>query len=289
MTRRAKGGAIRLPGHTAAHKVEAMLRSDIREYYERGHELDRLAAGTGRLEFLRTWDVLMRVLPPAPGRILDVGGATGVYAGPLAKAGYDVLVVDPIPSHVGVAGRLPGVTAVEGDARELPEADASVDAVLLFGPLYHLTERADRLTAWREARRVVRPGGVVVGAVISRFASLFDGVVKGYFAEPGFDGLVAGALADGVHRNDGNEKPWFTRAYFHRPEEVAAEVAEAGLAEARTVFVEGPVWMTGERLTDVLASPGLTAIMLDMLRRVEAEPSIFGASSHLLGIGRRPR
>jgi len=264
-----------------------MLRPDILDYYSRGGELDRLTKGTGRLEFLRTWDILVRVLPPPPARILDVGGATGVYAAPLAAAGYDVRVVDPVPDHVAVADGLPGVTAVRGDARELAEADASADAVLLLGPLYHLPDRADRLTAWREAVRVVRPGGVVAGAVISRFASLFDGVAKGYFAEPGFTGVVEGALADGVHRNDGNRLPWFTRAYFHRPEEVAVEAAEAGLADVRTVAVEGPLWMTGPRLAEFLASPELTAVMLDMLRRVEHEPSIFGASSHLMAIGSR--
>lgn len=264
-----------------------MLSPEILEYYERGGERDRLTAGTGRLEFLRTLDVLTRTLPPAPAVIVDVGGATGAYARPLAEAGYAVRVVDPVPDHVAAAGTAHGVTATVGDARDLPEPDASADAVLLFGPLYHLPGRADRVAAWREAARVVRPGGVVVGAVISRFASLFDGVAKGYFAEPEFVSIVDRALDDGVHRNVGAESRWFTSAYFHRPEEPAAEAVEAGLTGVRTVAVEGPVWMTGPRLTEFLADPRLTGIMLDMLRRVEDEPSIFGASSHLLTIARR--
>jgi SAM-dependent methyltransferase len=265
-----------------------MLSPEILEYYERGGEHLRLTAGTGRLEFLRTWDVLTRTLPPAPARIVDVGGATGMYARPLAEAGYSVRVIDPVPDHVAAAGALPGVTAVQGDARQLPEADASADAVLLFGPLYHLPERADRIAAWREAVRVVRPGGLVVGAVISRFASLLDGVVKAYFAEPEFVSIVDRALGDGVHRNAGAESRWFTSAYFHRPEEPAAEAAEAGLTAVRTVAVEGPVWTTGPRLIEFLADERLTGIMLDMLRRVEDEPSLFGASSHLLTIAHRP-
>jgi SAM-dependent methyltransferase len=266
----------------------SMLSPEILEYYERGGEHLRLTAGTGRLEFLRTWDVLTRTLPPAPARIVDVGGATGVYARPLAEAGYAVQVVDPVPDHVAAAGALPGVSAVQGDARQLPEPDASADAVLLFGPLYHLPERADRVAAWREAARVVRPGGVVIGAVISRFASLFDGVVKSYLAEPDYPSMVERALGDGVHRNIGARERWFTSAYFHRPEEPAGEAAEAGLAAVRTVSVEGPVWMTGPRLVEFLADERLTALMLDMLRRVEEEPSLFGASSHLLTIARRP-
>jgi SAM-dependent methyltransferase len=264
-----------------------MLSPEILDYYERGGERDRLSAGTGRLEFLRTWDVLTRTLPPAPAEILDVGGATGVYARPLAEAGHTVRVVDPVPSHVAAAAALPGVTAVVGDARDLPAPDAGADAVLLLGPLYHLADRVDRVAAWREAARVVRPGGVVVGAVISRFASLLDGVVKGYYADPAFVSIVERAMDDGVHRNVGGESRWFTSAYFHRPEEPAAEAVEAGLTGVRTVAVEGPYWMTGPRLTEFLADPRLTRIMLDMLRRIEDEPSIFGASSHLLTIARR--
>ncbi|MET8151778.1 class I SAM-dependent methyltransferase [Actinoplanes sp. NPDC049668] len=264
-----------------------MLSPEILEYYEHGGEHERLSAGTGRLEFLRTWDLLTRALPPAPARVLDVGGATGVYAGPLARAGYAVHVIDPVPEHVAAAAVLDGVTATLGDARDLPEPDAGADAVLLLGPLYHLPDRADRVAAWREAARAVRPGGVVAGAVISRFASLLDGVAKGYFAEPEFVSIVERALRDGVHRNDGAVPRWFTSAYFHHPEEPAAEAAEAGLTGVRTVAVEGPVWMTGARLTEFLADPRLTGIMLDMLRRIEDEPSLLGASSHLLTIATR--
>jgi SAM-dependent methyltransferase len=276
------------PAATGDYSMVAMLSPEILEYYERGGEQLRLTAGAGRLEFLRTWDILTRTLPAPPARIVDVGGATGGYARPLAEAGYAVRVVDPVPDHVTAAAAIENVTAVRGDARRLPEPDASADAVLLLGPLYHLPERVDRLAAWREAARVVRPGGVVVGAVISRFASLFDGIAKGYFAEPEFVSMVERALADGVHRNPGAESKWFTSAYFHRPEEPAAEAAEAGLQGARTVAVEGPVWMNGPRLTEFLADERLTGIMLDMLRRIEAEPGIFGASSHLLTIARRP-
>jgi SAM-dependent methyltransferase len=264
-----------------------VLGSEIMDYYRRGGERDRLSAGQGRLEFLRTWDVLSRVLPDAPAAVLDVGGATGVYAGPLAQAGYHVQVVDPVPEHVTEAAGRPGVTAVVGDARALPAADHSVDAVLLLGPLYHLPERADRLAAWRESARVVRAGGVVVGATISRFASLFDGFVKGYFTDPRFRPIVERALADGVHRNPAGGERWFTSAYFHHPDELAGEATEAGLVVRRLVTVEGPLWMTGPRLAEILASRDLTGLLLDLMRSVEDEPSLLGASSHVLTIAGR--
>jgi SAM-dependent methyltransferase len=265
-----------------------MLSPEIIEYYNRGGELDRLAAGAGRLEFLRTWDLLTRILPPAPARVVDVGGATGVYAGPLAAVGYTVHVVDPVPSHVAASAALAGVTAAVGDARNLPEEPASADAVLLLGPLYHLPDRTDRVQAWREAVRVTRPGGVVAGAVISRFASMLDGFARGFFAEPGYRDIVEADLAGGVHRNPVGHPRWFTDAYFHRPEEAPVEALDAGLVDVQTAAIEGPIAMIGPRLDDFLADADLTQIMMDMLRRVEQEPTFIGSSSHLLVTAHHP-
>src|SRR5689334_6667339 len=82
--------------------------------------------------------------------ILDVGGASGVYATWLTGEGHHMRLVDPVPRHVDSV-RAKGVDAVIGDARELDEPDGGRDAVLL-GPLYHLVDRADRVRALAEAR-----------------------------------------------------------------------------------------------------------------------------------------
>jgi ubiquinone/menaquinone biosynthesis C-methylase UbiE len=107
--------------------------------------------------------VLERLLPRPPARLLDVGGGPGTYAAPLVRRGYRVHLVDPVPLHVEqacqAAGSDPGFTAALGDARQLPKQAGSQDAVLLFGPLYHLTETTQRRQALAEARRVLRPGG----------------------------------------------------------------------------------------------------------------------------------
>ncbi|MEV0150569.1 MULTISPECIES: class I SAM-dependent methyltransferase [unclassified Nonomuraea] len=140
---------------------------ELLAYYEQDREHGRLREGRGRWEFWRTQDVLRRTLPPAPARVLDVGGGTGVHAEWLSADGYDVELLDPVPLHVERASQLHGVSARLGDARRLPVPDASVDAVLLLGPLYHLSERADRVRALSEARRAVRPGGLVAKSVPS--------------------------------------------------------------------------------------------------------------------------
>jgi SAM-dependent methyltransferase len=261
-----------------------MLRPEVMEYYRRGGERTRLADGPGRLEFLRTWDVLCRVLPEPPASVLDVGGATGVYAGPLARNGYRVHVLDPVPEHVSDAAARPGVSAAVADARHLPVADRSVDAVLLHGPLYHLLERAERVAAWREAGRVLRPGGVVVGATISRFAALYAGFAEGAFRDPRFRSLVDGGLDDGRHRNTDPALPYFTSAYFHHPDELADEVADAGLLLRRRLVVEGAVGFAGPWIAEMLADPAQTELWLTMMRRVEDDPTLLGASAHVLAV-----
>ncbi len=264
-----------------------MLTDDILTYYRQLGEITRLTSGAGLLEYLRTWDVLTRTLPPAPADILDVGGATGCYAGPLARAGYRVHVVDPVPEHVAEAATLPGVTASVGDARALTQPDASADAVLLFGPLYHLLDLDDRQLAWREAGRVARPGAPVIAAVISRFAALLDGYGKGLSAEPEYRALVSHGLDTGEHRNPTPNR-WFTTAYLHHPAEIKAEVLGAGLVPDAIVAVEGAVWLVGnDRLDTILADPEQRAELLDKLRAVEDERSLLGASSHLLITARR--
>ncbi|HEY3008439.1 MAG TPA: hypothetical protein VGJ63_10325 [Micromonosporaceae bacterium] len=140
------------------------MEPEILAYYDLGAEAERLAAGAGVLELLRTQDILRRVLPSPPGRVLDVGGGTGVYAGWLA-------------------------------------------------------------------------------------------------------GL------------------YFTTAYFHRPEELTAELTDAGLAVGSILSVEGVAGWLVDRIEAWLADPATRDRVLGPLRAVEAEPSLLGASSHILAVG----
>ena len=257
---------------------------EIRSYYELGLERDRLSQGYSRIEFERTKELLMRFLPTPPARVLDVGGGPGAYASWLADRGYEVKLVDATPLHVDQASELSGgrFSASLGDARGLEEADASFDAVLLLGPLYHLLERAERVTALREAWRVLRPGGVLAAAAISRYASLLDGFLRDLLDEPGW-ALVEADLVHGEHRPAGRTAELFTTAYFHRPDEFQAEVEEGGFVVEGLFGVEGPGWSR----PDVPIDEQVFETLLRMARAVEQEPSIMGASAHFLAIARR--
>jgi SAM-dependent methyltransferase len=219
------------------HDAQVTFDEDISAYYARGEEQGRLSSW-GRLERIRTEELLQRFLPAPPAVVLDVGGGPGAYSAWLAGLGNRVALLDPVELHVAQARSL-GVEASVGDARALPFADESADAVLLLGPLYHLPDAVDRRRALAEARRVLRPGGIVPAAAISRFASTIDGLQKGYLLEPEFERIVEGVLAGGAHMNPDRHERWFTTAYFHVPDDLAREVREAGFDVAALVSIEG--------------------------------------------------
>jgi ubiquinone/menaquinone biosynthesis C-methylase UbiE len=267
------------------------LDPEIASHYASVSEQQRL--GPWNLERVRTWELLGRHLPPTPAVVLDIGGAAGVYALPLAAQGYQVHLVDPMALHVQQALQAsaeqpatPLASATIGDARQLGHPDASVDAALLFGPMYHLTNRADRIRALGEARRVLRPSGVLAAAAISRFASTLDGLLRGYLDEPAFETIVERDVREGQHRNPTGRPEWFTTAHFHLPEELGQEVTEAGLRLHAVFAVEGPAWMLPD-IEQRLADPARRERVLAAIRRVETQPSLLGASSHLIAVAHR--
>jgi ubiquinone/menaquinone biosynthesis C-methylase UbiE len=265
----------------------------IAAHYADSDEAQRLRQGWFQLEHARTQELILRHLPPPPVTIVDAGGGAGVYACWLANQGYRVHLVDPVPKHVEQARAAsarqperPLTSAEVGDARRLSHEDHSADAILLLGPLYHLVEREDRLACLREARRVLRPGGVLWGAAISRFASLFDSLSSGFFDDPAFAPILRRDLEDGQHRNPTTNPKYFTDSYFHRPGELSREFLAAGFQVMEVLAIEGPGWLARdfERLWN---DPLQREQLLDAVRRVEREPSIIGASSHVMAIGRK--
>lgn len=261
---------------------------DVVAHYELALEESRLFSdGRPRLEYVRTLELLDRLLPTAPAGILDVGGGTGVYAVALARRGYRVHVVDPIPKHVDRVRELaevlplPAMSASLGDARDLSGFD-EYDATLLLGPLYHLPVPDDRRRAFQQAFSATAPGGLVAAVGISRYASLIDGLKRRILGDPAFRAIVERDLLDGQHRNPNvRERPeWFTTAYFHLPVELRSEALQAGLKDVQLFAVEGAGWIL-EDIDDL-------DNQLYAARATESEPALMAATSHFMVAGTRP-
>ncbi|MBO0823775.1 MAG: class I SAM-dependent methyltransferase [Actinobacteria bacterium] len=263
----------------------------MQEYYARGEEADRLAkSGPGQLEFERTREIVLRHLPPAPAVIADIGGGPGRYALWLAGLGYRVVHRDVMPLHVeqlaAAAGPGVAIESAVGDARSIDLADASVDAVLLLGPLYHLERRTERVRVLGEARRIVRPGGPVFGAAISRWAARYDAILRLRLYEqfPAILDAVGPLERSGVIPP--LEPGWFT-AYTHRPGQLRAEFTSAGFAVADLVSVECGAYLLPD-LAERMADPVAREVIMDTARALERVPELIGLGSHLLATGQRP-
>ncbi|MBN2304577.1 MAG: class I SAM-dependent methyltransferase [Anaerolineae bacterium] len=276
----------------------SQVSTDIVEHYTvGGYEHARLTRRAGLLERARTQQIIQRYLPesgPESGVIWDIGGGAGIYALWLAKLGYTVHLIDAVPLHVEQAlqssaqqPEFPLASATVGDARQLQVDDACADVVLLLGPLYHLTERADRVQTLREAYRILKPGGVVIAAAISQFASLMDGLLHDMLKDPAFVEIVKRDLQDGQHRNPTHHPHYFTTAFFHHPDALKAEAEAAGFAVDGPFGVEGPGWFA-PNFDDYVNDPDLWARLLDLMARIETEPTLLGVSAHLLVAGRKP-
>ncbi|MDA5279897.1 class I SAM-dependent methyltransferase [Streptomyces sp. Isolate_45] len=255
-------------------------------HYETHDQTDRLhATATGRLELTRTQHLLRRHLPPAPARVLDVGGGPGIHARWLTDQGYTVHLIDPVPHHLTQAGAHASCTTELGDARRLTAPDNSHDAALLLGPLYHLPDRHDRITALREAQRVVRPGGLIAAAAISRYSLLQDHGTVTSLTDEDVRRRLGTRLASGYQPEpDADPTGLFTAAHFHTGDELLAEATEAGLTDAVLHGIEGPAWaiLKGiERHTG--ESPGdLLAMALEAAHLADPHPATADMSAHML-------
>ena len=263
-------------------------QSKVISYYEDYDEQSRLTKGSGLLEFFRMQEIIGRFGSPPPRVVLDVGGGPGTYSRWLASLGYEAHLIDPVSKHLEQAREAsasqpdhPLASVSEGDARSLSWHDESVDLVLLMGPLYHLLAREDRLAALSEARRVLRNGGILIATGVNRYASLMDGLMDGYIDDPDFMTILYRDLSDGRHLPNSHAQEYFTTAFFHRPEELEEEIAEAGFSIRGMFSVQGP----GEYATDLddrMADPRRREQLLDLIRMVEQERTLMGMASHLV-------
>ena len=263
------------------------MMSKVEDFYDGSAESEWNRLERHRTEFAVTRRALKDYLPRPPAAILDIGGGPGRYAIALSQDGYSVTLLDLSNQNLVLAGQKAaevGVTLagmLRGNAVDLDQIpDSSFDAVLLMGPLYHLVHLDERLQALHEAQRVLKPGGFIFAAFISRYATFRDGAVKYpeeiYNEHTDWDKL----WVDGVNFGAG-----FTEAYFAMPDEVTPLMEGAGFTTRALLGVEGIV-AEHEDTINRLSGPAWE-YWVEKNYTFAKDPALLAAADHLLYIGCR--
>jgi ubiquinone/menaquinone biosynthesis C-methylase UbiE len=236
---------------------------------------------------VRTQDIVCRYLSEKPSRILDAGGANGFYSFWLSDMGHEVHLLDPVPLHIEQAKKYSQETGKclasiqVGEARQLEFENGYFDAVLLFGPMYHITDKKERSEALKEAMRVLCKDGLLFCVGISRYASMLDGFFHNLVEDSRFMEIVNRDLEEGQHRNMTENLDYWTRAYFHEPEELQGEIVEAGFKSSKLIAIDGFGWLLPD-FDSKWKSRDYQNLLLQIIRTIEEENSIVGISAHMM-------
>lgn len=262
------------------------IDNDILSFYAQSSEDSRLKTGLGPLEFYRNKLLITRYLTRQNMDIADVGGGTGHYAAWLSGLGHNVVLIDPVPKHITLAQKrikkkYGGYTCQLAEARNLPIADHTKDLVILHGPLYHLQHRTDRIRALQEARRIVKPSGVVIGFAISHAASTFAALQAGLIHNDEVFEMCIEELRSGKHHPTTSIIGMMPKAFFHHPISFEEEFTEAGFIINELLAVEGIGWLSGSFFSD-WADPKKRERLLELIEFTQADRNLLSLSPHIM-------
>lgn len=267
------------------------IDSEVLAGYNSGIEKGRLHRGLGLIEFERTKEILLEELPPVPAVIYDIGGGYGEYSFWLTSLGYEVYLYDIAEENIRMSADMEkecGLTLKEAkvaDARSIEKADSSADAILLFGPLYHIIEPEERWLCLRECYRLLKPDGLLFTANITRYSTMIKYVAeydrKPYLDDARFFKMLENTVNTGIHK----KKP-MGLAYFHTPKELKEEIEAAGFIDVDIRGVIGPCWLI-RNLEEAWVDVTKREAIMKVVRLLEKEESLMGLSTHFLSISRK--
>lgn len=272
-------------------KPNRLINTEIEDFYTETSEEDRLILGLGPLEFERNKELIQRYLPAKKGIVIDVGGGPGVYAEWLAGLGHTVHLIDPVPKHIKQAIKRSDKLKKPyqshlGEARKLDFEDNFADVIILHGPLYHLQQKKERIDAITEAKRVLKPNGIILGFAINYTASTLVGLLNGLIHDNGIFNMCKEELTTGIHNPPKNIPGLLPSAYYHKPSELRNELEETGLTYLETFAVEGSIWLD-KNYFESRANPQKKERVLELLKLTENNKDLLALSPHMMIAGKK--
>lgn len=213
--------------------------NELEQYYNKFNEDKRLDSRHGQVEYRVSMKYIHEYIPADRSRedvkILDIGAGTGRYSVALANEGYDVTAVELVKYNLGMLkSKGSTVKAMQGNALNLKKLENNTfDVTLLFGPMYHLFGEADKRQALSEAKRVTKPGGVILVA----YCMNEYGVLTYAFKERHISECVEEMrLTEDFHTISRKENLYD----YMRIEDIDALLEDSGLERIKIISPDGP-------------------------------------------------
>lgn len=257
-----------------------MALSNIERHYNKHPEDLRLQRRHGIVEFETTMYHLRRFLHPGD-RVLDVGAGTGRYTSALMADGFQVKAVELVRRNIDVfLKREPEADVVQGDARNMSFIPTDyADVTLLLGPLYHLIGDEQKLTALNEAKRVTRPGGIILVAYLMNEYS----ILSYCFDEDRIGDLMSKGVVDSNFHVLVQEGELYD---YVRMDDVNRLNSIAGLERVTVFSPDGAADYMRTRLNRM--DDETFQYFIQYQKVISERPDLIGAGSHIVDVVRVP-
>ena len=269
----------------------------VREYYNSSVESEWIRLDRHPYEFELNRRFLSRYIKPGD-RVLDAGGGPGRYSLWLAERGCDVTLLDLSDENVKFALEKAAalglnITAAAGDARYADTlVSGKFDHVLLMGPLYHLTEEADRIKAVESCLKVLKSGGTISAAFISIYGGLIYDLRDALTELETLEGEDREFYEKMIHTDldiykDGKSLGYdgFTRAFFTFPADVPRFFERFPLEKLHFYGIEGFIAPFSHNVDN--APEHIRKHIVDIAEHTCEREEILSYSEHLMYIGQK--
>jgi S-adenosylmethionine-dependent methyltransferase len=257
----------------------------VRRFYDETVNYEWRRLDRHQVEFELSKRYITRYVKPND-KVLDLGGGPGKYSLYLSQLGCQVTLADLSPKNVDFALNkaqelgLP-LNGVRADCRDLSAIeDEQYDHVLCMGPMYHLQDERDRITAINECLRILRPNGMLFVAFVSSYSFVWDYLVQNPSMILHDDRRVQlNAIVDDVNFAGHG----FSENFFIRPKDVLPFFEHFSLEKLHLLNCESFLYLREPELLS--QSEEVVSAWLDLAEKVCEREDLLSLAEHIMYIG----